>query len=303
MKIGITGATGLIGTALGKLAVAHGHEVIAFTRNPAEAEMPWAAQVRGVDVSAPLPLDASGVDVLVNLAGESILGYWTEAKKKRIRESRIEFTQKVARCFASASPRPSAFLSGSAVGYYGDRGDEALTESALPGEGFLAKVCAEWEASARRAEQLGLRVVLLRTGVVLAEDGGAFPLMKSAFSSFLGGRLGSGRQWMPWIHVQDEVRLILWAAEQQAISGPFNLVAPGVVTNRDFTSLLAGELHRPALMHAPAFALKCLLGEASQMLLGSQRVAPQVSLTHGFQFDYPELEGAVQALVGASSGA
>ena len=297
MKIGITGATGVIGTALAKLAVAHGHEVIAYTRSPAKAEVPWASQVRGVDVSAPLPLDAAGVDVMVNLVGEPILGFWTDAKKQRIRESRIDFTQKLTRCLAAASPRPSALLSGSAVGFYGDRGDEVLADNAASGTGFLAQVCMDWEAAARRAEQLGVRVVLLRTGVVLASEGGAFPLMKGAFSACVGGRLGSGKQWMPWIHLQDEVRLILWAAEQSSVSGPLNLVAPKVVTNGEFTSALAQALHRPAFMHAPAFALKGVLGEAATMVLGSQRVEPKATTERGFQFDYPELPEALSALL------
>ena len=301
MKIGIIGATGLIGTALGRLAVAHGHEVTAFTRNPAKANLPWAARVRPVDASAALPLDASGLDALVNLAGESILGYWTSAKKQRIQESRIAFTQKVTRCIAAAAPRPAAFLSGSAVGYYGDRGEEELDEKAQQGEGFLAHVCVDWEAAAMRAEQLGVRVVLLRTGVVLGAEGGAFPLMRRAFAFGVGGRLGDGSQWMPWIHLQDEVRMILWAAEQPGIAGAVNLVAPEAVTNRAFTATLAREVHRFAVMHAPAFALKGLLGEASSMVLGSQRAVPKVALEQGFQFDYPGLEGAIAALNTAGS--
>ena len=301
MKIGITGATGLIGTALGRLAVAHGHEVIAFSRDPAKTELEWASQVRPVDVAAALPLDASGIDVLVHLAGESILGLWTEARKQRIRESRVEFTQKVTRCLAAASPRPSAFLCGSAVGFYGDRGDEMLAENAPAGSGFLAEVCMAWEQAARRAEQLGTRVVLLRTGVVLGAEGGAFRLMKRAFSAGLGGRLGDGSQRMPWIHLQDEARLILWAAEQSDVSGPLNLVAPGVVTNREFTRALAAVLHRPAFMHAPAFALKCVLGEAAEMVLGGQLAVPQAALARGFQFDHPVLGEALQALVTASA--
>ncbi|MDB6137685.1 MAG: hypothetical protein JWO94_757 [Verrucomicrobiaceae bacterium] len=300
MKIGITGASGLIGTALGRLAVAHGHEVIAFTRDPARARLEWASQVRPADMGAAMPLDASGLDALVNLAGESILGRWTEAKKKRIRESRVEFTQKLTRCIAAASPRPMVFLSGSAVGFYGDRGDETLLETAAPGDGFLAQVCVDWEAAALRAEQLGVRVVLLRTGVVLGAEGGAFKLMRKAFAACLGGRLGSGRQWMPWVHLQDEARMILWAAEQPAVSGPLNVVAPGGVTNEEFTRALARVLHRPAFMHVPAFALKCLLGEAAAMVLDGQHVIPGKAMDHGFQFDHPELEEALEALVAAA---
>lgn len=297
MKIGITGATGLIGRTLGKLALAHGHEVIAFTRNPARTSLEWAAEVRPVDTAASMPLDASGLDALVHLAGEPVLGRWSEAKKQRIRDSRVEFTQKVTRCLAAASPRPAVLLSGSAVGYYGDGGDAVLPETAAAGEGLLAKVCVEWEAAARRAQQLGVRVVLLRTGLVLAKEGGAFKLMRRVFSACVGGRLGSGNQWMPWIHVQDEARMILWAAEQPQVSGPLNVVAPGAVTNREFTRVLAGALHRPAFMHAPAFALRFLLGEAAAMLLEGQRAVPQAALGGGFQFDYASLDEALQALV------
>ncbi len=296
MQIGITGATGLIGRALGSLALAHGHDVVAFTRDPARAQLPWAKEVRPVDAGAPLPIDATGLDVLVHLAGESVLGWWTEARKQRIRDSRVDFTQRVARCLAAASPRPAALLCGSALGYYGDRGDEWLRESSPPGQGFLAEVCAGWEAAARRAEQLGIRVVLLRTGMVLAAEGGAFPLMRNAFSAFAGGRLGNGSQWVPWIHLQDEVRMILWAAEQPNLSGPLNLVAPGAVTNADFTRTLAGVLHRPAVLHVPAFALKGLLGEMAGMLLGGQHATPDAALAYGFQFDYPSLKEAVEAL-------
>ncbi len=296
MRIGITGATGLIGKALGNLAVAHGHEVIAFVRNLSKARLPWAKEVRPIDTQAPLPLNATGLDVLINLAGEPVLGRWTEAKKQRIRDSRIDFTQRVTRCLAAASPRPATLINGSAVGYYGDRGDELLPETAPRGEGFLAQVCVDWETAAMRAEQLGIRVVLLRTGVVLAPGGGAYPLMKKAFSCFVGGKLGSGRQWMPWIHVQDEARMILWAAEQPGISGPLNLSGPAPVTNAEFTRALARSLHRPAFLPAPAFALRVVMGEASSMLLGSERATPSAALAAGFQFDYPTLEEALEAL-------
>ena len=297
MQIGITGATGLIGRALGILAAAQGHDVIAYTRNPAKAHLPWAREVRPLDARAPLPLDAAGLDVLVHLAGESVLGWWTEAKKARIRDSRVDFTQRLTCCLASASPRPAALLCGSAVGYYGDRGDEWLAESASPGEGFLAQVCVDWEAAALHAQPLGMRVVLLRTGLVLAAEGGAFALMRRAFSAFVGGRLGNGSQWIPWIHLQDEVRMILWAAEQPDVSGPLNLVAPAPVTNAEFTRVLARALHRPALLPVPAFVLRGLVGEASGMLLGSQHATPDAALACGFQFDHPVLEDAVEALV------
>ena len=298
MKIGITGATGFIGGTLGALADERGHEVVAYTRSPEKANLPWASEVRPVDVAAALPLDASGLDVLVNLAGESIMGRWSVEKKKRIRASRIEFTQKVARCLAGASPRPTAFLSGSAVGYYGARGDESLPETAGRGMGLLADVCVEWEAAARRAEQMGLRVVLLRTGVVLGTEGGAFKLMRRAYAFGLGGRLGGGAQWMPWIHLRDEARLILWAAEHADFHGPLILVAPAAVTNREFTRELAAVLRRPACLHVPKFALRLVLGEAAGMVLGSERAVPQAALLRGFEFEQPCLDDALKALVG-----
>lgn len=297
MRIGITGATGVIGRAVGALAAGHGHEVVAFTRDPARAKLAFAAEVRPIDSRAPQPLDASELDVLLHLAGESIMGLWTEAKKKRIRDSRIEFTQRLVRCLATTNPRPTTLLSASAIGIYGDRGDELLDEASAPGNDFLASVCKDWEASASRAKQLGVRVVHLRTGLVLANEGGAFKLMRTAFQWGLGGRFGDGSQWMSWIHVLDEARLILWAAERQDFQGQINLVAPQPVTNAEFTRVLAKALHRPAFMHVPAFALRTAMGEASTMLLGGQRVEPNLALAHGFQFDCPTLDSALTALI------
>lgn len=287
----------MIGRAVGTLAAGHGHEVVAYTRDPARTSLPFAREVRPVDARAAEPLDAADLDVLVHLAGESILGLWTEAKRQRIRDSRIGFTQRLVRCLASASPRPKTLLCGSAIGIYGDRGDELLDEASMPGSGFLAEVCKDWEASAKRAEQLGVRVVQLRTGIVLANEGGAFKLMRTAFQLGLGGRLGDGSQWMSWIHLLDEARLILWAAERQDFQGQINLVAPQPVTNADFTIALAKALHRPAFMHAPAFAMRLMMREAATMLLGSQRVEPTLALAHGFQFDCPTLDSALTALL------
>lgn len=298
MRIGITGATGVIGRAVGTLAAGHGHQVVAFTRDPARsASLGFASEVRPVDARAAEPLDASDLDVLVHLAGEPVLGLWTESKKQRIRDSRVDFTQRLVRCLAAASPRPVSLLCASAIGIYGDRGDELLDEASAPGEGFLAGVCKDWEASAKRAEQLGMRVVHLRTGIVLANEGGAFKLISKAFELGLGGRLGAGGQWMSWIHLLDEARLILWAAERQDFQGHINLVAPGPVTNAEFTRVLAKALHRPAFMHAPVFALRLAMREAASVLLDSQRVMPNLALAHGFQFDCPTLESALAALL------
>lgn len=300
MRIGITGVTGLIGRAFGTLAAAHGHQVIGFSRNPSRVKLPFVHGVRAISEEAAMPLDASGIEVLVHLAGEPVLGFWTAAKKQRIHDSRVEFTQRLARCLAAASPRPKALICASATGFYGDRGDEVLDESSAPGDDFLARVCVEWEAAAQRAEQVGVRVVRLRTGVVLANEGGAFKLMRLAFSNLVGGKLGSGEQWMPWIHLQDEARLILWAVEHQEFSGQINGVAPQPVKNADFTRSLGRALKRPAFMPAPAFAMKLVLGEMAGAMLASQRVVPNVAQALGFQFDYPTLDSALQALIASA---
>lgn len=300
MRIGITGATGLIGSAFGRLAAAHGHELVAYTRSPQGTAIAWASEIRPIDTKAELPLDAWGLDVLVHLAGESIMGLWTAAKKQRIRDSRVDLTQRIVRCLAEPSPRPAALISASGVGFYGSRSNEVLTETSQHGLDFLADICVEWEAAAQRAEQLGLRVVTLRTGLVLAKEGGLLPLMRTAFSFALGGRLGKGTHWMPWIHLQDEARLILWAVENSQLSGPLNVCGPNPVTNADFTTQLARAVHRPAIFHMPAFLLKQLPGGFGSMILGSQRAVPEKALAGGFQFDHPDLAQALNQLIADS---
>ncbi len=297
MRIGLTGATGLIGRAVGTLAAAQGHSVVAYSRTPSRAQPAFAHEVRPVDVEAPEPLDASGLDVLIHLAGEPIFGFWTATKKQRIRHSRIDFTLRLAHSLASASPRPHTLLCASAIGIYGDRGSEELDETATAGDDFLAEVCKDWEVAALSTASLGLRVVHLRTGIVLANEGGALPLMRRAFRLGLGGRLGNGQQWMSWIHLHDEARIILWAAEHATVHGPLNLVAPNPVTNAEFTEQLAKALHRPAFMHAPGFALRLSLREMSSLVLSSQRVLPKLALAQGFHFDYPQLDGALKSLL------
>jgi len=297
MNIGITGASGLIGSAVGQLAAQEGHQVIAYSRRPDATAMPWASESRPIETSQPLPLDACGVDCLIHLAGEPVLGRWTTAKKQRIKDSRVDLTQRITRCLAEASPRPASLICGSAVGYYGDCGDEVLVESAGNGTDLLAEVCRLWEDSARRAEQLGVRVVRLRTGVVLGKTGGAFPLMRTAFDWGVGGRLGDGRQYVPWIHLQDAARLILWATQQPALSGPINVSAPTPVTNAVLTHSLASAMNRWAWMHAPSFALRLVLGEVASMVLGSQRAVPARAIAEGFAFDFPELEDALTDLL------
>lgn len=296
MRIGITGATGFIGTHLKKLASQRGHEIVAYSRSPRPgsgtfvqpADTPWALP------EPDLPLDA-----LIHLSGEPVFGLWTASKRARIHVSRGVFTEKMVDHLSTWTQPPTALLVASGVGYYGDRGDEILTESSLAGSGFLADVCLSWEAAAQRAKQrLGARVVQFRTGLVLGKEGGALPLMRRAFGLGAGGNLGSGRQWMPWIHIADEVGLMLWAAENTAVAGPLNLTAPNPSTNADFTRALAATVHRPAFFHAPAFILKTLLGDlAEEMLLTSQRALPSAAQAAGYAFQYPDLTPALAHLL------
>jgi uncharacterized protein len=297
MRIGITGATGLIGKAVGSIAVASGHQVVAYSRQGAKTPLPFPAERRFVDTSADLPLDPSGLDVLIHLAGESILGYWTSRRKDRIRDSRVHLTQGIVRCLAADPGPPIALLSGSAVGYYGDCGDVVLDESSPPGQDFLAQLCVDWEAAALRAQGTGSRVVLLRTGLVLGAAGGAWPLLRRVFACGLGGRLGKGQHWQPWIHLDDVAAMILWAAENPKVTGPINLVSPNPVQNGNLTRDLGSRLRRPAFMHVPAVALRLVLGEFGQMLLSSQRALPKKSCNDGFHFAYPNHASAISALL------
>lgn len=309
MRIGITGASGFLGSALGKLAAKAGHRVVAFSRS-GKVDKPWVSESRVLRAAQPdkplilnqpqdFPtLDASGCDVLVHLAGEPLLGFWTRRKKDLIWRSRVDLTKAIVAALAQPSPRPRVLLCASGVGYYGSRGDELLDESSARGGGFLSDLCGEWEAAVRGAERQNARVVLLRTGFVLGHGGGAFPLMKRIFRLGLGGRLGDGRQWMSWIHLEDHARLMLWCIENAQVTGPVNLVAPNPVTNRELTATLARCLKRPAFFHAPAFALRLLIREmADEMLLASQRAAPRVALDLGFEFRHTNLAGAFSNLL------
>jgi uncharacterized protein (TIGR01777 family) len=296
MRIGLTGATGFIGTHFCQLAQQRGHQLIRYSRRAGAgadtlqqpADAPWA-----------LPEPAIPLDALIHLAGEPVAGLWTAGKRQRIRDSRVAFTEQLVTHLSQWKDPPAHFLCASAVGYYGDRGDECLTESSAAGEGFLAEVCRQWETAAAAASGLwGARTVFLRTGLVLGLEGGALALMRRAFTLGGGGRLGSGNQWMPWIHLQDEVGLILHALEQADLTGPLNLTAPQPVINRDFTRSLAQAVHRPAFFHAPAPLLKLLLGDmAEEMLLSSQRVLPEAALASGYTFAYPSLDAALAQLL------
>lgn len=299
MKIVVTGATGFIGSHLVRRLVSAGHAVIAWSRDPQRAaeRLPARCRVtRGGDLERCDPAELRGVDAVVNLAGESVAGgRWSEARKRAIRTSRVDGTRSIVAAIASLAPeeRPKVLVSASAIGFYGDRGDELLNEDSTPGEGFLAEVCRAWEGAATVAERLGVRVVLPRIGVVLGPDGGALAAMLTPFRLGLGGRLGDGAQWMSWIHLDDVVDLLIFALEREDVRGALNAVAPEAVRNRDFTRVLGRVLGRPTLFPVPAFALRLLAGEMSEILLGSQRVAPKVASDRGFSFSYPSLEAAL----------
>jgi len=300
MRVVITGGTGLIGSALARELGGAGHDVVVLTRDAGKVgALPGvrAAQWDGRTPAGWGPLlDAD--TVIVHLAGESIAsGRWTEDRKRRIRDSRVGSGKAILQAIREAAAKPRALLQGSAVGYYGPRGDEVIKEDAAPGNDFLADVCREWEESTAEVETLGVRRAVLRTGVVLARDGGALPKMTLPFKMMAGGHLGNGRQWFPWIHLDDEVGAIRFLAESPEARGAFNLTAPNPVTNRELTRILAGVLHRPGFMPAPAFALRLALGEMADMLLNGQRVVPSRLLELGYRFKYPDAEPALRSLL------
>ncbi|HEX6805672.1 MAG TPA: TIGR01777 family oxidoreductase [Terriglobales bacterium] len=292
-RILISGASGLIGSALLRALESSGNEVFRLVRHEADKanEVQW-------DPMRPIPAKlVSGYDAVIHLSGENVAGRWNEAKKKRIRDSRVISTQNLARALGEAQVKPAAFVCASAIGYYGRRGDVMLTEESGPGEGFLAEVCREWEAAARVSEA-GIRVVNLRIGIVLSRDGGALEQMLLPFRLGLGGRIGSGRQWWSWIHVSDLVGAVEHALQSDALRGAVNLTAPTPVTNNDFTKALAEALHRPAVLPIPAFAARLAFGElADEGLLASARVSPHKLIQSGFVFQFPELRPALKSLM------
>ena len=276
VNVAITGASGLIGKALRERLASNGHTAVAIARGALPGEC----------------------DAVVHLAGEPVAQRWTEEAKKRIHDSRVDGTRQLVNALSAQSKRPRVLVCASAVGYYGSRGDQILTEASSAGSDFLARVVLDWEEASQTAESLGIRVVRLRFGAVLG-PGGALAKLLPLFRFGLGGKLGSGRQWMAWIHIADAVNLILFALDYGAIRGAINATAPHPVTNEEFTNRLAIALHRPAIFPVPAFALKLALGEMSEMLLASQRVLPTVAKSAGFRFQYPDLHGALEDLLAA----
>jgi len=294
-RILVTGASGPIGTALLPSFAAQGAQTVRLVRGPATA----AGQVSW-DPSVDLPPSAaSGFDAVIHLAGESVVGRWTEAKKRAIRQSRVQGTRSVASALAQTDAKPRVFVCASAIGFYGNRGDEILTEESAGGTGFPAELSRDWEAASRIAAQAGIRTVNLRIGLVLSPKGGALEKMLPPFRLGLGGRLGSGTQWWSWIHIDDIVGAIHHILRTESLTGPVNLVAPNPERNSEFTRILASVLGRPALLPVPAFAVRFALGEmAQELMLASQRVEPAALQDSGYSFHHRELRTALEDLLG-----
>jgi len=296
MRILITGASGLIGKALQRSYSEKGYEMLLAGRGEPKHENQILWTVEDGFRKEDLPR-LEGLDGVVHLAGEGIAGLrWTEEKKKAIRDSRVDGTRNLVNALAGLKQKPKVFIAGSALGFYGDRGDDVMTETSSPGDTFLAEVCREWETESRRAEDLGIRTVLLRTGIVLSKDGGALATMMTPFKFGVGGSIGSGKQWMSWISLQDLVDAILFFITTPGLSGPVNAVTPYPVTNDEFTHTLARVLGRPAFFAVPRAALQLAFGEmADAALLAGQRMTPERLRREHFDFRYPRLEGALRA--------
>lgn len=298
-RILVSGSSGLVGSTLLTSLKSAGARITRLARpgsTPAganEERIPW-------DPAQPVSPEAvSGFDAVIHLAGESIVGRWTESKKARIRDSRIPATTNLARALAQAKNKPEVFLSGSAIGYYGSRGDEVLTEESSPGAGFAADLARDWEAASVAASDAGIRTVQMRTGIVMGTAGGALPKMLPAFKMGVGGRLGDGRQWMSWVDVRDVVGAIHHLLRSDLLHGPVNLVSPKPVTNAEFTKILGNALSRPTIFPMPAFAARLAFGQmADELLLASQRVEPVKLISSGYPFRFGKLQDCLKDLLG-----
>ena len=291
----ITGGSGFIGSALSRALIADGDRVTVLTRNVARARPRLPGAVALLDSLH----EARDVDIVVNLAGENLADRrWTPALKQELRDSRLVTTRRVLNWMSTQTRKPRALISGSAIGWYGPRGDENLREDAAPGEDFAAQLCRDWEAEAMKANALGVRVCTSRTGIVLDHDGGAVKKMLLPFRLGVGGPIGTGQQWISWIARADIVALIRWLATNENASGAYNATAPNPVRNADFAQALGYALRRPAVLPMPAFALRLLLGEMAEMLLTGQCVLPARASAEGFRFKYPELPFALAVIFG-----
>lgn len=293
-RVALLGATGFIGRGLPALFAEQGFATTGVSRS-------GSGNVPGIDLwQTPDAPDFAGCHAVINLAGEPISKRWSAENRRSFHESRVILTRRIVGSISElpADARPKVLVNASAVGIYGDRGDEVLTESSTPGSGYLADLCRDWEAAATEAGALGVRVILLRTGVVLGRDGDAFKKLVTVFKLGLGGRLGSGRQWMPWIHLDDHRAAILHAVFSETLTGPVNLTAPAAERNGGFTRKLAAALHRPAVLPVPGFALKLALGGFGGELLGGQHARPAALEADGFKFRFPTLGSALADLLG-----
>lgn len=301
MKILVTGATGMVGEALLPLLKDEGHDIVVLTRNPDTAgfRLPIACDIiRWDPLSQNTHPDLPGnIDAVIHLCGEGIAeGRWTRKRKQEIYDSRILFTRNLLNLFEKSEQPPKIWISASAIGYYANSSEATLNEDSPSDDGFLAKVCKEWEVETFKAEALGIRTLTLRFGIILGHDRGALSKMLPPFRMGLGGPLGHGDQWMSWIHVRDVAGLIVTALKNPDFQGPINAVSPNPVTNNEFTNILAKTLHRPAVFPVPAFVLKILFGEMSQLLLSSQKVSSQKAINLGYKFIYPKLKGALKVI-------
>ena len=293
MQLALTGATGFVGRHVIRLAVRRGYEIVAFTRDPSQ---PVHDCIETRKFTTTEPPDISGCSAVIHLAGENVAGLWTRGKMRRISESRILGTRRIAEAMRASSHPPDVLVSASATGFYGDSGDAEITEDSPPGAGFLAETCREWEAGALAAEPV-CRTVRMRIGLVLGKHGGALRMMLPLFRLGLGARLGGGRQWMPWIHAEDLASLLLFAVENLDVRGALNATAPWPVRNAEFTAMLARSLRRPAFLAVPAFALRLLLRGFSRELIESKRVLPAAATAQGFGFHFPQIAPALADIV------
>ena len=302
MKIAVSGASGLIGSPLSRRLRDDGHDVIPLVRHaprPAERAIAWDPETGRLDRA-----ELEGSDAVVHLAGENVFGRWTEEKMRRIRDSRVQGTKLVSEAIAKLPHPPSVLLAASAIGYYGDRGDEELTERSAPGHDFLAQVAKDWEAATAPASSAGVRVVNLRFGVVLTPGGGAMAKLLPPFRLGLGGPVGNGRQYLSWIVLDDAIDAIVHVLRTESLRGPVNITGPHPLTNRDFAKTLGRVLGRPAVVPVPGFALRLAFGtEGADMLQSGQRVLPERLLASGFQFQHADLEPALRQLLAASTSA
>ncbi|HEU4535690.1 MAG TPA: TIGR01777 family oxidoreductase [Polyangiaceae bacterium] len=303
----VTGGTGFVGRRLVARLLGRGDRVVVLSRHPDPSRLPAGAEAAPwrPEALGPWTKSLEGADAVVNLAGEPVMGArWTEAKRRTIYDSRVVSTRRLVEAIGALAAKPRAFVSASAVGYYGARPpDEVLAEDAGPGEGFLARVVVDWEAAALGAEPLGVRVVLPRIGLVLGPEGGVLHTMVPAFRLFAGGPLGSGEQVIPWVHAEDMVSLLVWAIDDERASGPINATAPHPVSMEAFASAVGRALGRPAALRVPALALRAALGEAAEPILTGQRAIPRRALDLGFAFRHPEIDGALGDLLGPSASA